>query len=217
MKVTKFQHACLAVEHEGTTLIVDPGVYSHDFIVPKRVNGIVITHNHPDHLSQSLLKTILTKHPKATIISHASITSQFSDYATLAVQSGERHTIGAISLTFFGGEHAPIAEGVEVPANLAVLINDSLYYPGDSFTIPRTATRERVAVDTLALPISAPWLNFAQAREVLKIIHPTLVFPTHDGLLSEDGKQLMEQMLGSYASSQNIVYKRLDGQTLDLS
>jgi L-ascorbate metabolism protein UlaG (beta-lactamase superfamily) len=218
MKLTKFQHACFVVEKDGSVLVVDPGAYSHDFIVPKRVDGIVITHAHPDHLSPELLKRILEKHPKATIIGHESITSQYSENNTLAVTPGQAYSLGAFTLSFFGGQHAPIADGIEVPPNFGVLINSSLYYPGDSFTVPFDAdTHQAITVETLALPVSAPWLSFAQSRELLKAIHPKLIFPTHDGILSEDGKQLAENMLGGFASSEGIVYKRLDGASVILS
>ena len=55
MKLTKFEHAALVLEKDGATLVVDPGAYSHDFIIPKRVDGIIITHEHPDHLDPSLI------------------------------------------------------------------------------------------------------------------------------------------------------------------
>lgn len=218
MKLTKFQHACLVVEQDGTVLIVDPGTYSHDFIMPKRVDGIIITHDHPDHHSPERMKQILAKHPKALIIGHESITSQYSDHATQSVQPGEVYTVGTMPLSFYGGTHAPIAEGIETPPNYGVLINNSLYYPGDSFTIPHdVTTNQLIVVDTLALPVSAPWLNFAQSRELLKIIHPKRAFPTHDALLSEDGKALSDTMMGGFASSQSIIYKRLDGESIVLA
>lgn len=211
MKLTKFQHACFTVEKDGSTLIVDPGAFTHDFIIPHKVNGIIITHEHPDHIDHSLVSRIIEVHPKATIIGHESITSTFTHSPTIAATPGQPAAIGSFSLQFFGGAHAPIAEGIATPPNLGVLINDSLYYPGDSFTVP-----ENVKVETLALPISAPWLDFARTRDFLAAIHPTLAFPTHDGILSEDGKKLAETMVGGFAASQGIIYKRLDGESIEL-
>lgn len=211
MKLTKFQHACFTLEKDGATLVVDPGVFSHDFIAPKRVDGIIITHEHPDHLDPALMQRLIAEHPKATIIAHSSITSQFAQSPTLTVNAGEPQSFGPFTLQFFGGIHAPIADGVDVPPNLGILIDESLYYPGDSFAVP-----EGVSVQTLALPVSAPWLNFAQVRNFLAAVKPELVFPTHDGILSEDGKQLAEQMVGGFAHSQGILYKRLDGESIDL-
>lgn len=211
MKLTKYQHACLVIEQDSTHLVIDPGEYSHDFIIPKHVAAIVITHNHPDHLHPALITQILEAHPKATVIGDASITAQYAAYTTIAVNPGQTVTVGPFALEFFGGQHAPIAEGIATPPNHGVLVNGQLYYPGDSFVAP-----ENTAVDVLAIPISAPWLDFARTREFLARVHPRIAFPTHDGILSEDGKQLAEQMVGGYAQANGVVYKRLDGQSIEL-
>lgn len=217
MKLTKFQHACLTIEKEGSTLVVDPGAYSHDFIIPKHVSGIIITHDHPDHLDPELVKKIIITHPKAVIISHESVTAAFSSSPTITIEPGKAYTFESFTIEFFGGDHAPIAEGIDVPPNHGVLIDTSLYYPGDSFTIPiDPLSNQPYKVGTLALPVSAPWLTFAQVRDFLGAVKPSLVFPTHDGILSEDGKALAERMVGGFASSQGIVYKRLDGKSINL-
>lgn len=213
MKLTKFQHACFTIEKDETILVVDPGTFSHDFIIPKHVDGIIITHEHPDHLDAVLVQKILNANPKAVIIGHESITSRYTNSPTLAVKPGEHYTVGFFDLQFFGGVHASIAEDVVTPPNFGVLIDNSLYYPGDSFTVPEA---EGVHIKTLALPISAPWLTFAQTRAFLTAVHPTLAFPTHDGILSEDGKNLAESMVGAFAQKNGITYMRLDGESVQL-
>ncbi len=92
-----------------------------------------------------------------------------------------------------------------------MLIDEHLYYPGDSFAIP-----EGVQIKELALPASAPWLKISEAMNFLAQIKPEFTFPTHDAILSDDGKQLVDRLLGSVASGQNTQYKRLDGQTIEL-
>ena len=49
MKLTKYEHACFSVEHDGMTLVVDPGNFTTDFIAPEGVIAVVITHEHSDH------------------------------------------------------------------------------------------------------------------------------------------------------------------------
>lgn len=212
MKLTKFKHACLVLEKDGATLVVDPGGYSHDFIIPKRVDGIIITHEHPDHLDPTLVGKILKANPKAIIIGHESITSKFADSPTQAVTPGQIYPLGPFTLQFFGGTHAPITESMPVPPNLGVLVDNYLYYPGDSFTIP-----ENITIDTLALPVAAPWLKFDMAAKYLEEVHPRFAFPTHDQILSDDGQQMIDRMVGGVANSKGILYKRLDGTTTDLA
>lgn len=211
MKLTKFKHACLELVKDDTTLLIDPGAFTHDFIMPKKVDAVVITHDHADHLDPTLVQNILKTHPKATLFAHESITSRFADAPTQAVTTGETYTVGALTLQFFGGTHAPINESMPVPPNFGVLVNETFYYPGDSFTVP-----ENVEVATLALPVSAPWLSFDACAKFLISVHPKFAFPTHDQILSDDGHKLIDTMVGNIASSQGIVYKRLDSSSIDL-
>lgn len=212
MKITKYQHACLVIEKDGSTLVVDPGVFSHDFIIPSKVDGIVITHEHPDHLNEKLVEQILEKHPKATVIAHESISGRFTNYSNIGAKVGETYPIGAFSLRFFGGAHAPIADPIPTPPNLGVLVDERFYYPGDSFVSP-----EGVQVKELALPASAPWLKISEAMTFLAQTKPAFAFPTHDAILSKEGKAIVDSYLGVVAAGQNTQYKRLDGTTIELS
>jgi L-ascorbate metabolism protein UlaG (beta-lactamase superfamily) len=210
MKLTKYQHACLQLEKEGTTLIVDPGVFSHDFIMPHHVDGVIITHEHPDHFDESLVTRILTQYPKAMLIAPENITSRYSDYETIPMAIGQVYTVGTFTLRFFGGEHAAIAPGITVPTNFGVLLDDSFYYPGDAFVAPEIAQ-----IDTLALPVSAPWLKISDTIEFLQRVSPRLAFPTHDAILSADGKSIVDKTIGAAAGDAGIIYKRLDGSSVD--
>lgn len=212
MKLTKYQHACVVVEHDNTTLVIDPGVFTKDFIMPHRVDAIIITHEHTDHFDEALVAKILATHPKATLFSHEAITGQFTNYTTIAAKLGEPYTIGSTTLQFYGGQHAAIAPSIQTPPNFGVLVNKSFYYPGDSFTIPTN-----IPVETLALPVSAPWLKMSEPMEFLAQIKPSLVFPTHDAILSSVGKQLADRMIGAVASGINATYKRLDSTTVEIS
>lgn len=211
MKLTKFAHACFTVETNGSTLVVDPGSYSEDFIVPKHVVAIVVTHDHPDHMDRPLIQRIINKNPGVVIIGHESITTQFGDRQTIAAHPGETQTVGEFTLTFFGGTHAPITEGLTVPPNIGLIINDSICYPGDSFALPSDSNH----IPLLALPVSAPWLKLDESLRYLKAVHPTMVFPTHDAILSSDGKTLVDRLVGGIAQSLAIEYKRLDNSSME--
>lgn len=211
MKLTKFAHACFTVEEKGSTLVVDPGSYSEDFIVPKHVVAIVITHEHPDHMDRTLIQKIIDKNPGAIVVGHESITTQFGDRQTIAAHPGETQTVGPFTLAFFGGTHATITEGLTVPPNIGVMINDTICYPGDSFALPANTNH----IPLLALPVSAPWLKLDESLSCLKAIHPTRVFPTHDAILSTNGKTLVDRLVGGIAQSLDIEYKRLDNSSME--
>ena len=210
MEITKFQHACLAVKTSSASFVIDPGVYTNDLIIPRHVDAIVITHEHPDHCNEALVKRIAKKHPKAVIIGHSQVVSKFGNLNTTTVQSGEVINISGSKLEFFGGEHAPILSTLKTPANLCLMIDDKFYYAGDSFTTPNAP------VDILALPVSAPWLKISESIDFLHKINPQLAFPTHDAILSREGKDLVDRIiLGSLP--QGTSYSRIDGNRLTAS
>lgn len=207
MEIAKFQHACFTVKTGSSTLVVDPGEYTKDIIVPRDVAAVIITHEHADHCSYELTKRILKKSPKATIIGHPQTIAQFSNFQTTPVQPGDQLEIAGVNLRFFGGNHAPITSTVQTPPNIGVLINNSLYYAGDSFTNPG------VPVDILALPVSAPWLRIDESIRFLNEINPQLAFPTHDAILSREGKELVDRLVSGDTPAR-CRYTRIDGQKL---
>ena len=55
MRITKFGHACVRIEHDGQVVVLDPGVFTD----PEAVDGataVLVTHVHPDHLHAENLR-----------------------------------------------------------------------------------------------------------------------------------------------------------------
>jgi len=204
MKLTKYEHACFTVEKDGQVLVVDPGGFTSDFIAPEHVVGIVITHEHADHFDQEQITAIIDKNPDAIIVGHGEVLKQIEVFTTKTVDAGETFELGPFKLEFFGGEHAVIHPSMPPVANLGVMINDLLYYPGDSFTLPGKP------VDVLALPVAAPWLKISEAMDFLTAVKPRLAFPTHDAILSKVGRSLPDRMLPGFAESYGGTYQRIE-------
>lgn len=209
MKLTKYEHACFTVEKDDQLLVVDPGGLSTDFVALENIVAVVVTHEHFDHLDKEQLAAIIDKNPDAIIIGPIAVVSQIETFQTQAIAAGETMSVGPFTLTFTGGKHAVIHPDTPVVANIGVLINDLLYYPGDSFTLPGGA------VDTLALPVSAPWMKVSEAMDFLMTVMPRLAFPTHDALLSEAGKSVADNWLNGIAEKNGIEYRRLT-ETVDI-
>lgn len=198
MKLTKYEHACFVLEKDGQSLVVDPGEYTTDFVVPDNVVGIVITHEHPDHLSPKHLEAIVEKSPNAVIVAHESITSQLGSFKTQRVTANEGIKAGNFELEFFGGEHAVIHPDIPVIANLGVMIDDTVYYPGDSYTDPERP------VKLLALPVAAPWMKLSEAVDFVRKVAPDRLFPTHDAVLSDAGKGLPDRLIPALTNSDYV-------------
>lgn len=203
MQLTKYEHACFTVEKDEQLIVVDPGEFSTDFIAPLGVIAVVITHAHPDHFDSEQIAVIIDKNPQAIIVGVESITAQIEAFPTKTVAAGDTATIGSFNLEFFGGIHAIIHPSIPTIANLGVLINDLLYYPGDSFTLPGKP------VDTLALPVAAPWLKISEVMDFMTTVRPRLAFPTHDAILSNVGKEIVDGRLSATATELGISYQRI--------
>lgn len=205
MKITKYEHACFTVEHEGKLLIVDPGAFTTSLTAPENVVAVVVTHEHSDHFDVAALGAIIAHNPDAIIVAHSDITRQFGD-ATLpyhSVAAGDVYDVASFHLEFFGGTHATIHPAMPAVSNLGVMINDKVFYPGDSFVLPNKP------VDTLALPVAAPWLKISEAIDYVMAVKPRLAFPTHDAVLSDIGKSMPDRMIPSFSEQEGTTYKRL--------
>lgn len=191
-------HACLVLTKNAQSLVIDPGNWSDDFEVPKDVVGLVITHEHADHLDKAKIKQIIDLNPSICIFAHVSVIGQLSDIAAekRTVSAGQTASCGQFSLKFVGGEHLVICPGFPVPPNLGVIVdNGDFYYPGDSFVLPK------IPIKTLAVPASAPWLKVSEAMDFITNIKPETCFPTHNALLSDKGHKLVNTWLAKAAKA----------------
>jgi L-ascorbate metabolism protein UlaG (beta-lactamase superfamily) len=204
MKLTKYEHACFTVENNDETLIVDPGCFTKELQIPSNVVGIVITHVHDDHFDPAIIESIYDKNPDALLVSLAEITEKIPQHHSIPVIPRQNIKIGQFNLEFFGGKHAEIHSSIPIIDNLGIMINDCIYYPGDSFSEPNKP------VDLLALPASGPWFKTSNAIDFLTAVKPKRVFATHNIHNSEPGQALFNRIIGSFAEKVGSEYIDLD-------
>lgn len=190
MKLTKFEHSCLVLEDAGDTLVIDPGVFTRPLADLRGVVAIVITHEHPDHWTPEQLTALRDANPGVRILGPAGVVAAASGIDVTEVSAGEEVAVGAFALRFFGGQHAIIHSSIPVIDNVGVLVNDELYYAGDSFTLP-----EGVDVATLAAPAGAPWMKVAEVIDYVDAIAPRRSFSVHEMVLSEIGRGMSDQRI----------------------
>ena len=189
MIVTKHGHACLVIEQEGSTLVLDPGSFTPAFDVDALV-GVVVTHEHADHVTPEHLDRLLQAGP-LPLFAPAGVAAALPQYDWQVVEPGEVRTVGPFELEFTGGRHAVIHRSIPVIDNLAVTINGMLFHPGDSFTVP---PRE---VELVAVPSSAPWLKIGDVMDWLEIVRPKRAFPIHELVNSERGQAMANARITS--------------------
>jgi len=184
MRLTKLEHACLLLEEAGKTLIIDPGSFTTPLVGTSNVVAIVITHEHADHWTGDQLSRIIERNPDVRIFGPAGVAAAASEFDIAVVHGGDEIEAEPFTLKFFGEKHAVIHRSLPIVDNVGVLVNDVLYYAGDSFTVPD------VTVDTLAVPAGAPWLKISETMDYVEAVKPRRSFPTHEMVLSVAGKTM---------------------------
>jgi L-ascorbate metabolism protein UlaG (beta-lactamase superfamily) len=184
MKITKREHACLVIDHEGASLVIDPGHFTAPFSAPG-LAAIVVTHEHGDHITRDNLDRLLADaHRPVELFAPAGVAAAHPDYHWQIVKGGEARVAGQFSLAFSGSRHAMIHRSIPLVDNVGVLVNETVYYPGDSFTVPEHE------VPVLAVPASAPWLKIGEVMDYLEAVKPRLAFPTHESANSDAGNAM---------------------------
>jgi L-ascorbate metabolism protein UlaG (beta-lactamase superfamily) len=211
MRLTKLEHAALVIDHSGDRLFVDPGSFTTPITDGVGAVAVVITHEHDDHWTSDQLTRITTASPEVRIFGPAGVAAAASGFEVETVAAGDEVEVGPFRLRFFGGRHALIHASIPIVDNVGVLVNEALYYGGDSFALP-----DGVAVDVLAAPANAPWMKIAEAMDYVTAVAPRRAFPTHEMLLSQRGKAISNVRLAWAVEQGGGEYVALEpGDTLD--
>lgn len=212
MQITKFGHACVVIENQGSNIVIDPGSLSKDFVAPTNIVAIVITHIHSDHCDPMQLQAILQSNPNAQLFSTQEVATSFPELPFTAVTAGQVIPVGTMQLEFFGSQHATIYTDRAPNQNIGVMVNDTFFYPGDAFTEPNRP------IHLLALPLSAPWLKASEVLDYVSAVRPVSCFPTHDALLSEAGYSIYTGVISETCQKIGVQFQPLPvGQPVTFS
>lgn len=173
MRITKYTHACVRLEHEGRVLVIDPGAWSE----PRALAGadaVLVTHEHADHVDVLRLAGL-------GVPVYAPADADIPRLDVIPVTTGGEFTAAGFRVRAVGGRHAFIYGGQPDCANLGYLVEDRLYHPGDSLHVPGQQ------IETLLVPAQGSWLNLAEAIDFVRAVNPARTFPIHDGQLNDRG------------------------------
>ena len=163
MRLTKHGHACVRLDADGGTLVIDPGTWSADVDLTG-VADVLVTHEHPDHVDPDLV--VPAARAGTRVHAPAGVASWLeSDHGVEAhaVAPGETFDVLGLDVHVVGGEHAEIYDGLPGCANVGYVVR-GVYHPGDALHLPEPA------VETLLLPVSAPWLKLAEALDFVRAV-----------------------------------------------
>jgi len=194
MELTKYNHATVVLEQDGTTIVIDPGTFTPESAeLVRRADAVLITHEHTDHFDVDAVRAGLDAVPDLVVRAPAGVVEQLGahDGRVVAVRAGDAFEVGPLSVRVFGEEHAVIHRDVPVIANVGYLVDGAVFHPGDAYLVPG------VPVGTLLVPTSGPWSNTAAAVDYVREVAPERAIQIHELLLSDAGQQMTVRMLGT--------------------
>lgn len=211
MKITKFDHALLSIEVDSKMVVIDPGSYSNKLPGFKNVVAICLTHIHEDHSYKPHVEKIMLENPDAQIFGPAEVAQKLGGLPVQVVYHGDHFEVSGFELDFSGDLHEQIHRSIPLIQNTGVTVNRTLYYPGDSYTIPENK------VKVLACPTSAPWIKIADVMDFIAAVKPETLFPTHNALLSDNGHELYNHRISEVTKENGGNFVSLKpGQSLEV-
>jgi L-ascorbate metabolism protein UlaG (beta-lactamase superfamily) len=214
MRITKFGHACVRVEHEGSVVVVDPGGFTGADAV-EGADAVLVTHEHPDHLNLDHLRAA-----SAPVYTIAAVAGKVRDEdealgeRVTVVRPGDTLDVAGMSVRVVGERHAVIHASLPRFDNSGFVLTagqTSVFHPGDSLESPG------LPVDVLCAPVAGPWVKLGEVMDFVRAVAARHTLAIHDVPASEIGLGMVDPRLADYLEPVGGRYTRLrPGQDLDL-
>ncbi|GLW02283.1 MBL fold metallo-hydrolase [Streptomyces lavendulae] len=193
MNLTKRLHSCVQLEKDGRTLVIDPGAFS-EADAGLGADALLVTHEHPDHFEEGRIRAALDANPAAQLWTARGVAGKLS-----AAYPGRVHAVGhgdafeaaGFEVRVHGELHAVIHPDIPRVANVGFLVDASLFHPGDALTVPDAP------VDTLMLPVHAPWNKVAEVIDYVREVKPRQAIDIHDAYLADIARPIYDTALAN--------------------
>jgi len=180
MNLTKYPQSCFLIELKDKRILIDPGsyVYADGSFKPedwKKIDVILYTHEHEDHLDINALKIILQNNqPK--IITNAACQKMLNEAGipSLTVEPGEMTNVENIEFKGIKAKHGLLPSGDKPPEVIGFLIDRMILHTGDSIDTDKVQA-EIVLICMCGQVCYEP----KNAIKYLKKVKPSLVIPMH--------------------------------------
>lgn len=194
IRLTKKSHACVRLDKDGRTLVLDPGGFSEEDAA-LGADAILVTHEHPDHFDAFRLRAAMENNPAARIWTLRSVAERISSAfpgRVHVVGHGDTFTAAGFDVQVHGELHAVIHPDLPRVTNVGYLIDGGrVFHPGDALTVPDHP------VETLLAPVQAPWNKISEVIDYVREVRPRRVYDIHDALLTDLARPVYDRQLGA--------------------
>ncbi|MFF9315412.1 MBL fold metallo-hydrolase [Streptomyces sp. NPDC014748] len=201
MKLTKKSHSCVVLDKDGRRLVIDPGGFSEEDAAAG-ADVLLITHEHPDHFDEGRVRAALEARPDAEVWTLKSVADQLAPAFPGRVHTvghGDAFTAAGFDVQVHGELHAVIHPDIPRITNVGYLIDGGdVFHPGDALTVPDRP------VDTLMLPVMAPWNKISEVIDYVREVKPRRAYDIHDALLTDLARPIYDRQIGGLGGAEHL-------------
>ncbi|MBT2451954.1 MBL fold metallo-hydrolase [Streptomyces sp. ISL-43] len=193
MKLTKRLHSCVQLEKDGRVLVIDPGAFSEPD-AGLGADALLVTHEHADHFEEGRLRAALDANPAARLWTLRSVAEKLGPAYPGRVHTvghGDTFTAAGFEVQVHGELHAVIHPDIPRITNVGYFVDGALFHPGDALTVPGAP------VDTLMLPVHAPWNKIAEVIDYVREVKPRQALAIHDAGLTDLALPIYATQIGN--------------------
>jgi L-ascorbate metabolism protein UlaG (beta-lactamase superfamily) len=196
-RITWLGHATVLVETgKGTKILIDPFIagnpkYPKDFVLPAKIDYVLLTHGHGDHISD--VKPVAAEHDSTVVAIYelAAYVAGKGVARTIGMNLGGTVQLNDVAATMVEAKHSSGAEDetgthyVGVAAGYVLTISDGpvLYHAGDTAVFgDMQLIRELYRPEVAMLPIGGHYtMGPEEAAVATRFLGPEVVLPLHFG------------------------------------
>ncbi len=196
-RITWLGHATVLVETaKGTKILIDPFIaqnpkYPKDFVLPAKIDYILLTHGHGDHISDAV--PVATKHGSTVVAIYelAAYVAAKGVTQTIGMNLGGTVQLDDVAATMVEAKHSAGAEDeqgtqyVGVAAGYVLTVTDGpvLYHAGDTAVFgDMKLIRELYRPEVAMLPIGGHFtMGPKETALATQFLAPKMVLPLHFG------------------------------------